>query len=134
MEAWQCGFSSDLHHVHTRLLLDCQTWLHTRGCCLIETSVANIITDQHFLMWMLHCFSDIDECDKDNGGCQHICTNTLGSFHCSCRNGFTIQENGYDCKECMYSFLVLLIGSLLSQSLTQEVHINHTKSPDRKKK
>ncbi|RXG69258.1 Collagen and calcium-binding EGF domain-containing protein 1 [Armadillidium vulgare] len=28
---------------------------------------------------------DIDECEKGNGGCDHICENTLGSFRCKCK-------------------------------------------------
>uniref|UniRef100_UPI00398EE234 tolloid-like protein 2 isoform X1 n=2 Tax=Pristiophorus japonicus TaxID=55135 RepID=UPI00398EE234 len=44
-------------------------------------------------------FSDKDECSLDNGGCQHECLNTLGSYVCQCRNGFTLHENGLDCKE-----------------------------------
>ena len=31
---------------------------------------------------------DINECDINNGGCQHICTNTNGSYNCSCRSGY----------------------------------------------
>lgn len=44
-------------------------------------------------------FTDKDECATDNGGCQHICKNTIGSYVCSCSNGFTLHENGHDCKE-----------------------------------
>ncbi|XP_019644750.1 PREDICTED: tolloid-like protein 2 [Branchiostoma belcheri] len=44
-------------------------------------------------------FSDKDECAVDNGGCQHECVNTLGSYECRCRNGFTLHENLHDCKE-----------------------------------
>nr|AEP25603.1 bone morphogenic protein 1 [Holothuria glaberrima] len=44
-------------------------------------------------------FADMDECESNNGGCQHVCTNTLGSYSCSCRNGFTLHENRHDCKE-----------------------------------
>ncbi|XP_048472235.1 tolloid-like protein 2 [Rhincodon typus] len=44
-------------------------------------------------------FSDKDECSVDNGGCQHECLNTLGSYICQCRNGFMLHENGLDCKE-----------------------------------
>ncbi|XP_070545496.1 tolloid-like protein 1 isoform X2 [Ptychodera flava] len=44
-------------------------------------------------------FMDIDECENDNGGCEHICTNTIGSYNCSCRNGFMLHENGHNCKE-----------------------------------
>ncbi|XP_067876353.1 tolloid-like protein 2 isoform X2 [Heterodontus francisci] len=44
-------------------------------------------------------FSDKDECSVDNGGCQHECLNTLGSYICQCRNSFMLHENGLDCKE-----------------------------------
>ncbi|XP_063261858.1 tolloid-like protein 2 isoform X3 [Prinia subflava] len=47
----------------------------------------------------VHYFSDKDECSKDNGGCQHECINTFGSYTCQCRNGFMLHENGHDCKE-----------------------------------
>ncbi|EEB19379.1 conserved hypothetical protein [Pediculus humanus corporis] len=49
-------------------------------------------------------FTDMDECAIDNGGCQHECQNTIGSYVCSCRNGFMLHENGHDCKEgeCKY--------------------------------
>ncbi|NXU61493.1 TLL2 protein, partial [Horornis vulcanius] len=47
----------------------------------------------------VHYFSDKDECSKDNGGCQHECINTFGSYMCQCRNGFMLHENGHDCKE-----------------------------------
>ncbi|KAM6346195.1 tolloid-like protein 1 isoform 1-T1 [Podargus strigoides] len=42
---------------------------------------------------------DKDECSKDNGGCQHECINTVGSYVCQCRNGFVLHENKHDCKE-----------------------------------
>ncbi|KAG8574151.1 hypothetical protein GDO81_009072 [Engystomops pustulosus] len=44
-------------------------------------------------------YSDKDECSRDNGGCQHECVNTQGSYICSCRSGFTLHENKHDCKE-----------------------------------
>ncbi|XP_065076987.1 protein tolkin-like [Ochlerotatus camptorhynchus] len=48
--------------------------------------------------------TDVDECAVNNGGCQHECKNTLGSYVCSCHNGYTMQDNGHDCKEggCKY--------------------------------
>lgn len=45
------------------------------------------------------CLLDKDECSKDNGGCQHECINTVGSYVCQCRNGFVLHENKHDCKE-----------------------------------
>ncbi|XP_030646617.1 bone morphogenetic protein 1a isoform X2 [Chanos chanos] len=44
-------------------------------------------------------FSDKDECSKENGGCQHDCINTFGSYSCQCRSGFILHENKHDCKE-----------------------------------
>ncbi|XP_076459085.1 tolloid-like protein 1 [Babylonia areolata] len=48
--------------------------------------------------------TDKDECAINNGGCQHICKNTVGSYECACYNGFTLHENNHDCKEggCQY--------------------------------
>lgn len=49
-------------------------------------------------------FTDIDECAINNGGCQHECRNTIGSYVCSCHNGYTLHDNEHDCKEggCKY--------------------------------
>ncbi|XP_055631741.1 tolloid-like protein 1 [Toxorhynchites rutilus septentrionalis] len=44
-------------------------------------------------------FTDVDECAINNGGCHHECKNSVGSYVCSCRNGYTLHENGHDCKE-----------------------------------
>lgn len=46
----------------------------------------------------------MDECAINNGGCQHECHNTIGSYECSCHNGFTLHSNKHDCKEggCKY--------------------------------
>ncbi|XP_058055579.1 protein tolkin-like, partial [Anopheles bellator] len=44
-------------------------------------------------------FTDIDECAVNNGGCQQECKNTVGSYLCFCRNGYTLHDNGHDCKE-----------------------------------
>ncbi|KAG7279561.1 LOW QUALITY PROTEIN: hypothetical protein CRUP_034663, partial [Coryphaenoides rupestris] len=48
-----------------------------------------------------YCGTEVpeDECSKDNGGCQHECVNTLGSYACECRHGFVLHENQHDCKE-----------------------------------
>ncbi|CAH8638451.1 unnamed protein product [Heterobilharzia americana] len=43
-------------------------------------------------------FTDRNECDDNNGGCQHICTNTIGSYYCACRPGFNLYGR-YECKE-----------------------------------
>ncbi|XP_017774281.1 PREDICTED: tolloid-like protein 1 [Nicrophorus vespilloides] len=60
-------------------------------------------------------FTDMDECAINNGGCQHECLNTLGSYVCTCHNGFTLHENKRDCKEggCKHE-IVESVGQITS--------------------
>ena len=37
-------------------------------------------------------FIDINECNQRNGGCEHNCTDTIGSFTCSCNTGYQLIE------------------------------------------
>lgn len=54
-----------------------------------------------------HIFvADKDECALNNGGCQHVCRNTIGSYVCECNNGFVLHENQHDCKEGSCSFQI----------------------------
>ena len=39
-------------------------------------------------------FIDINECNGTNHGCSQICTNTMGSYYCSCRPGYNYTGNG----------------------------------------
>jgi len=41
--------------------------------------------------------TDVNECDTNNGGCDHYCTNTIGSFECSCYPGYTLAGDGHAC-------------------------------------
>ncbi|XP_052806264.1 fibulin-1-like [Mya arenaria] len=47
--------------------------------------------------------SDIDECSSGTARCSHTCTNTQGSFTCSCRSGYSLgsdRRTCYDLDEC----------------------------------
>ena len=43
--------------------------------------------------------TDVSDCATNNGGCAHMCTNTEGSFVCSCRTGFTLASDGRGCND-----------------------------------
>jgi len=42
------------------------------------------------MVFLLHSVSttDIDECNAENGGCDMVCVNTLGSYYCTCLQGY----------------------------------------------
>ena len=41
--------------------------------------------------------SATSECDIDNGGCDHYCTETINNYTCSCYPGYTLQLDGHTC-------------------------------------
>ena len=53
-----------------------------------------------YLLWKSHLnniSSDINECATNNGNCSQICTNTVGSFICSCQPGFMLNLDNINC-------------------------------------
>uniref|UniRef100_A0A8C5HBT0 Metalloendopeptidase n=1 Tax=Gouania willdenowi TaxID=441366 RepID=A0A8C5HBT0_GOUWI len=73
--------------------------LHGKFC---GAEKPEVITRTHTVSkegFKAHYFSDMDECSKRNGGCQHECVNTFGSYSCQCRSGFMLHDNKHDCKE-----------------------------------
>ena len=42
-------------------------------------------------------YLDVDECDTNNGGCEHNCNNNPGSYTCSCDSGFSLDIDGKGC-------------------------------------
>lgn len=46
--------------------------------------------------------TDINECLTNNGSCSHTCTNTPGSYYCTCPTGYVLQLNNHDCLKSKY--------------------------------
>lgn len=42
-------------------------------------------------------FSDVDECINFNGGCDHTCVNTIGTYRCECRDGWQLDDGQLKC-------------------------------------
>ena len=51
----------------------------------------------HYRMSLNSLTLDVDECQTSNGGCAQSCTNTQGSFECSCGTGYNLALNTLDC-------------------------------------
>ena len=49
-------------------------------------------------------YPDVNECEGVND-CQQVCENTMGSYTCSCMEGFTLAEDGRNC-----TGIVLVLG------------------------
>ena len=43
--------------------------------------------------------TDLNECATANGGCAQTCTNSVGSYSCSCASGYTLDANGHSCDD-----------------------------------
>ena len=46
---------------------------------------------------------DTNECNTQNGGCNHTCVNEIGSFHCECSTGYTLADDGFGCTGIVYT-------------------------------
>jgi len=42
-------------------------------------------------------YSDIDECEEGTDGCDHSCTNTDGSYYCTCMDGYELESDNHTC-------------------------------------
>ena len=54
----------------------------------------------HKSVYRINCLcpcSDIDECVAGTHQCEHNCTNTVGSYTCSCRDGYSLSADGRRC-------------------------------------
>ena len=56
------------------------------------TSLVVLLSFIHFT-----CTVDINECAANTDGCAHICHNNVGSFTCSCNDGYRLNEDGKAC-------------------------------------
>ncbi|XP_076359176.1 uncharacterized protein LOC143251821 [Tachypleus tridentatus] len=69
-----------------------------------------------------YCQFDVDECLSANGGCSYMCTNTPGSFFCSCPNDMKLGDDGLKCiatSFCEDGHLVYLNGETWEKDCQQ---------------
>ena len=50
--------------------------------------------------------SDIDECLEELDGCDQICTNTDGSYDCTCMDGYELESDNHTCTGDDYMHLL----------------------------
>ena len=83
------------------LILNTIHWTLTTGHAWVfaNTSDTRMKRAISFIPWFSYLYvADINECETDNGGCQHICFNTYGSHFCDCRQGYHLLEDNITCE------------------------------------
>ncbi|CAI8033854.1 P-selectin, partial [Geodia barretti] len=73
-------------------------WLCTKGMRMWSTRLVHscsCLEDDEYKVDQIFC-GDVDECRIMNGGCQQSCTNTFGSFRCSCEQGYRMLDDGFN--------------------------------------
>ena len=53
------------------------------------------LTKSMLNIFFLILFTDIDECDLDI--CEQECNNTIGSYYCTCREGYYLGNDNRSC-------------------------------------
>ncbi|XP_078665528.1 uncharacterized protein LOC144907954 [Branchiostoma floridae x Branchiostoma belcheri] len=71
--------------------------VNSTGNLMHVTFVTNSVNQSSGFRASFERLTDIDECANANGGCEHVCTNTEGSFQCSCHIGQTLNGDGLNC-------------------------------------
>ena len=50
----------------------------------------------------LETFSDVHPCDKNKGGCMHVCNQDGPNAKCACNKGWALQKDGKKCIKCEF--------------------------------
>ncbi|XP_060560681.1 uncharacterized protein LOC132720542 isoform X1 [Ruditapes philippinarum] len=64
--------------------------------CEVGNVVANLTSANAYLQVFTY---DDDECQTENGGCEHTCENFVGSYICKCFHGYRLNEDRQHCDD-----------------------------------
>ena len=53
----------------------------------------------NFFVIIINQKIDIDECIEGTSGCNQVCSNTLGSYECSCERGYELDTDNHTCTD-----------------------------------
>ena len=76
----------------------------------IYTYVLTMATDKRYV-YVTCTYADINECSEDTDGCAHTCSNTVGSYSCSCNTGYRLASDNHACNGMLFKIDVHFINS-----------------------
>ena len=87
-----CGHQHDVGVICQRKIITLIAYVAGNTCIS-----PNLITN-YSAFYLSSCLdSAASECDVDNGGCDHYCTETIQSYFCSCYPGYTLDTDQHTC-------------------------------------
>ena len=81
------------------IIIECTSVLHHFFCCnIIIIYIVTLTKIIFYRILVQYCYyADINECSEESHNCDQTCSNTVGSFTCSCRSGYTLDSDGRRC-------------------------------------
>lgn len=84
---------------------------------LLSVHLGNLMVKYQQYVTVYFCASlDIDECTIENGGCETFCTNSEGSYECSCHSGYALMPDLRSCtgkKLCIHHSVIIHLLSFV---------------------
>ncbi|XP_039616503.1 protein jagged-1-like [Polypterus senegalus] len=77
---------------------ECGEQCHPDSICVQRGNISNCECKAGYEGNGKNC-TDINECERNNGGCMNICINTPGSSSCVCGDGFKEMSGSEDCQD-----------------------------------
>ena len=83
----------------------------------------------------MHLFPDINECLSNNGNCFQTCSNTNGSYICSCQHGYAFHFDNRSCNgmSSTVKYILLLPFKIQQTSMnvtqTMEIALSLVQTP-----
>ncbi|XP_077999620.1 pro-epidermal growth factor-like [Glandiceps talaboti] len=74
---------------------------------MIWSSSCQKVCPSGYEVWQTICV-DVDECNEGGlGQCSQLCTNTRGSYHCACYDGYRLDSDGWTCQAEGHPFYLI---------------------------
>ena len=96
--SFYCSCNNGFFLVTNRL--NCTGNFHCLAMCFVSICTCSVSVRLLHIVYSpinIIMFLDVNECATNNGGCEHNCMNTEGTFLCSCFNGYTLDNNAFNC-------------------------------------
>ena len=93
-----CHDNATCNNIQGSYTCTCNPGYNGNGFCCASKFYLLIISQIQQTQYMVFIFLDIDECLINNGGCQHHCHDSDGSYTCSCSNGYQLNSDGHTCE------------------------------------